>query len=200
MVDRGMRVNLETSSFITGQKDVALAFEPDAGHAPITFEGDAIVLPTEGGGASDILTAASQITSKLSAIPFSEIGQNLNKLLVTADNTLGGEQVKNALTSLSATLQSVQQLVATTNRGLAPTLHQLPALTANLQATLRGTNLAITQLNRGYGNDSDFQRSLGQLMVQANGALRSVKDLADFLDRHPEALLLGRTGHATGGE
>jgi paraquat-inducible protein B len=200
MVDRGMRVNLETSSFITGQKDVALAFEPDAGHAAITFEGDTIVLPTEGGGASDILTAASQITSKLSAIPFDQIGQNLNKLLVTADTTLGGEQVKNALTSLSATLQSVQQLVATTNRGLAPTLHQLPALTANLQATLRGTNLAITQLNRGYGNDSDFQRSLGQLMDQANGALRSVKDLADFLDRHPEALLLGRTGHATGGE
>ena len=108
--------------------------------------------------------------------------------------------MKNALSSLSATLQSVQHLVATTDRGLAPTLHELPTLTANLQATLRGTNLAITQLNRGYGNNSDFQRSLGQLMDQADSALRSVKDLADFLDRHPESLLLGRTGRATGGE
>jgi paraquat-inducible protein B len=200
MVDRGMRVNLETSSFITGQKDVALTFEPDAGPAKIAAEGDAFVLPTEAGGASDILTAASQITAKLSAIPFAEIGENLNKLLVTSNETLGGEQVKNALSSLSATLASVQHLVATTDRGLAPTLRELPALTANLQATLRGTDQAITQLNRGYGNDSDFQRSLGQLMNQANGALRSVKDLADFLDRHPEALLLGRTGHATGGQ
>jgi paraquat-inducible protein B len=108
--------------------------------------------------------------------------------------------VKNALSSLSDTLQSVQHLVATTDRGLAPTLHELPALTANLQATLRGANLAVTQLNRGYGNNSDFQRSLGQLMDQADGALRSVKDLADFLDRHPESLLLGRSGHATGGQ
>jgi paraquat-inducible protein B len=121
MVDRGLRVDLETSSFITGQKDVALSFEPDAGHAAITHEGDALVLPTENGGASDILTAASQITSKLSAIPFDEIGQNLNKLLVTSNATLGGDQVKNALSSLSATLQSVQHLVATTDRGLAPT-------------------------------------------------------------------------------
>ena len=200
MVDRGMRVDLETSSFITGQKDVALAFEPDAGHAPITLEGDALVLPTASGGATDILTAASQIMAKVSAIPFDQIGGNLNKLLVTSNETLGGEQVKNALTALSATLTSVQHLVATTDHGLAPTLHELPALTANLQATLRGTNLAITQLNRGYGNDSDFQRSLGQLMVQANSALRSVKDLADFIDRHPEALLLGRTGRATGGQ
>ena len=200
MVDRGMRVALETSSFITGQKDVALAFEPDAGHAAITREGAAFVLPTESGGGTDILTAASQITAKISAIPFDEIGQNLNKLLVTSNETLGGAQVKNALSSLSATLASVQHLVATTDRGLAPTLHELPSLTANLQATLRGTDLAVTQLNRGYGNNSDFQRSLGQLMDQAGGALRSVKDLADFLDRHPEALLLGRTGHATGGQ
>jgi paraquat-inducible protein B len=94
----------------------------------------------------------------------------------------------------------VQHLVANTDRGLTPTLHQLPTLMANLQATLRDTNLAVTQLNRGYGNNSDFQRSLGQLMDQADGALRSVKDLADFLDRHPEALILGRTGRATGGE
>ena len=200
MVDRGLRVNLETSSFITGQKDVALDFEPGAGHVAITQEGDVFVLPTAAGGGSDILAAASQITAKLSAIPFNEIGQNLNKLLVTSNETLGGEQVKNALSSLAATLQSVQHLVATTDRGLAPTLRELPTLTANLQTTLRGTNQAITQLNRGYGNNSDFQRSLGQLMDQADGALRSVKDLADFLDRHPESLLLGRTGHATGGE
>jgi paraquat-inducible protein B len=199
MVDRGMRVDLETSSYITGQKDVALAFEPDAGHVPITREGASFVLPAASGG-SDLLTAASQITAKLSAIPFDQIGANLNKLLVTSNETLGGDQVKNALSSLSATLASVQHLVATTDRGLAPTLHELPVLTANLQATLRGTNLAITQLNRGYGNNSDFQRGLGQLMAQADGALRSVKDLADFLDRHPESLLLGRSGHATGGQ
>jgi paraquat-inducible protein B len=121
MVDRGMRVALETSSFITGQKDLALDFEPGAGHVPVKYEGDAILLPTEEGGGSDILTAASQITAKLSAIPFAAIGQNLNKLLVTSNETLGGDQVKNALTSLSATLESVQHLVASTDRGLAPT-------------------------------------------------------------------------------
>ncbi len=200
MVDRGMRVDLETSSFITGQKDVSLTLEPDTGHVALTMEGQAIVLPTAAGAGSDIFTAASQITDKLSAIPFDQIGANLNKLLVTSNNTLGGDQVKNALASLSQTLQSVQHLVASTDRGLEPTLRALPSLTANLDATLRGTDQAVRELNRGYGNNSDFQRSLGQLMDQADGALRSVKDLADFLDRHPESLLLGRTGRATGGE
>jgi paraquat-inducible protein B len=200
MVNNGLRINLESSSFITGQKDISLDMVPDAGPVPITREGDALVLPAEDGGSADLMTAASQITAKLSSIPFDQIGANLNKLLVTSNNTLGGDQVKTALSSLSATLQSVQKLVATTDRGLEPTLRQLPALTTTLETTLRGANVAVSQLNRGYGNDSDFQRSLGLLMDQANGALRSVKELADFLDRHPEALLLGRTGRATGGQ
>jgi paraquat-inducible protein B len=199
MVDQGLRVDLETSSFITGQKNVALNMVPSAGHVAVTREGGALVLPSENGGA-DLFTAASQITSKLSAIPFSEIGDNLNKLLITSNRTLGGEQVKTALASLTQTLQSAQHLVTTTDRGLQPTLHALPTLTANLQNTLRGANLAITQLSRGYGNNSDFQRSLAELMQQADGALRSIKDLTDFLDRHPEALILGRTGRATGGQ
>jgi paraquat-inducible protein B len=200
MVNNGLRISLESSSFITGQKDISLDIVPDAGPVPITREGDALVLPTESSGSADLMTAASQITAKLSAIPFDQIGTNLNKLLVTSNNTLGGDQVRTALSSLSATLQSVQKLVATTDRGLEPTLRQLPVLTTTLETTLRGANVAVSQLNRGYGNDSDFQRSLGLLMDQANGALRSVKELADFLDRHPEALLLGRTGRATGGQ
>ena len=157
------------------------------------------MLPSENGG-TDLFTAASQITSKLSAIPFSEIGDNLNRLLITSNETLGGSQVKTALTALTQTLESVQHLATTTDRGLQPTLRELPAMTANLQNTLRSTNLAVTQLSRSYGNDSDFQRSLGALMDQANGALRSIKELADFLDRHPEALILGRSGRATGGQ
>ncbi|MBW4024486.1 MAG: MCE family protein [Proteobacteria bacterium] len=200
LVDRGLRVDLETSSFVTGSKDVALTIVPDAPPAKITREGDALVLPTANDGNSDLLAAASQITAKLSAIPFDQIGANLNKLLVTSNQTLGGDQVKHALSSLSETLQSVQHLVSTTDRGLQPTLHALPKLTSNLEATLHGTDRLMAQLNRGYGNDSDFQRSLGALMNQADAALRSVKELATFLDRHPEALLLGRSGRATGGE
>lgn len=199
MVDEGLRVDLETSSFITGQKDVAFNIVPGAGHVAITHEGDALVLPSENGG-TDLFTAASQITSKISAIPFAEIGANLNKLLVTSNQTLGGDQVKSALTNLSETLQSVQHLVTSTDKGLQPTLRALPAMTANLNATLRDANQTLGQLSRSYGGASDFQRSLEQLMQQADGALRSIKDLTDFLNRHPEALILGRSGHATGGQ
>ncbi|MCB8877344.1 PqiB family protein [Acidisoma silvae] len=199
MVDAGLRISIASSNFITGQKELALTIEPNSPHVQLTREGDAILLPNSD-GSGDPLTALSTITAKLSAIPFSEIGQNLNNLLKTANGTLGSQDVKKAIASLSTTLQSVQTLVDNTNKGLQPTLKQLPVMTQNLNATLRNANQTVAQLSRSYGGNSDFSRNLGQVMAQANDALRSVKELADYLDRHPEALLLGRTGHATGGQ
>jgi paraquat-inducible protein B len=173
---------------------------PKAPPYTITREGDAMVLPSQGGGLDGLMADASQVLNKVNAIPFDQIGDNLNKLLVTVNGTVGGDQVKTALTSLSQTLQSAQHLVAKVDQGLTPALKQLPTLMTNLSGTLRNTNLAVGQLARGYGNDSDFQRNLAQLMDQADGALRSIKELATFLDRHPESLILGRSGHATGGQ
>jgi paraquat-inducible protein B len=199
MVNNGMRVSLATSSFITGQKEMTLTMDPQAKPVQITQEDGAFVLPsTDGGG--DLFASASQILAKVEAIPFGEIGDNLNKLLETSNQTLGGDQMKKAVADLSSTLESVQQLVKNTDTSLQPTLKKLPEMTANLDRTLRTANLAVGQLSRAYGGNSDFERSLGQLMGQADGALRSVKQLADFLNRHPEALILGRTGRATGGQ
>jgi paraquat-inducible protein B len=162
MVNLGLRVQLETTSYVTGQKDISLAYVPGAGSAEITHEGDALVLPSQAGGLDNIVTSLSDISGKLSKVPFDKLGDNLNKLLVTANGTLGSAQVKQTLTSLSE--------------------------------TLKNANATLNSVNQSYGDDSDFQRNLEQLMSQANDALRSIKLLSDYLDRHPAALLFGRSG------
>lgn len=162
MVSHGMRAELETLSYITSQKGVTLAFVPNAGPAKLGQEGDAIVLPSEAGGLDNIMTTASEITTELAKIPFEKIGKDTDKLLVSANNTIGGPQMKQTLTALSD--------------------------------TLKHANTTLDGVNQSYGGDSDFQRQLEQVMSQANDALRSIKLLSDYLDRHPESLLLGRSG------
>ena len=46
----------------------------------------------------------------------------------------------------------------------------------------------------GYGQNSDMQHGLERLLNQVNDTARSVRTLADYLDRHPEALIRGRAG------
>ncbi len=162
IVNQGMRVELDTASYVTGAKEISLTDVPGAGPAKLVREGDALVVPSHAGGLDNAIANLSDISAKLDKIPFERIGNNLNALLISANHTIGGPQMKQALASLSDTLKTA--------------------------------NTTLSGVNQDYGNDSDFQQSLEQLLAQANAALQSIKQLTDFLDRHPQSLVFGRGG------
>jgi paraquat-inducible protein B len=194
-VRRGMRAVLESSNFLTGQKTISLEFVPNAPVATVGQEGDALLLPSQGGGLDNITSSLSDIASKLDTIPFDEIGKNLNNTLASISSTVSGPDVKDSLKKLSATLTDVQHLVHNADRGMTPVLQKLPKMSEDLQQAVARANAALGE--GGYGGNSDFQRNLSRLLDQVNDAARSIRLLADFLDRHPEALVRGRTVQAT---
>ncbi len=196
LVARGMRATVESASLVTGQKQVTLQFVPNARPAGIAVEGDAVVLPSQPGGLDGIMSSLADISNKLDAIPFDQIGQNANALIATLNGTLGSPEIKQTLRSVAATMQDVQGLVRSTRSGLDPTLKRLPQMVDTLQATLSHANETLAGLNGGYGQNSQFGRNLERVMEQANDALRSVRLLADYLNRNPSALILGRTAGA----
>ena len=194
LVQQGMRAVLESSSFITGQKAVALEFVPDVLQAAVTHEGEALVLPSQGGGIDNITSSLSDIATKLDHIPFEEIGKNLNDALRSVSQTVSGPDVKNALHRLSDTLGDMQHLVRHADQGLTPMLQRLPQISAELQQAVAHANAALGEA--GYGGNSDFQHNVSRVLDQVNDAARSIRLLVDFLDRHPEALIRGRTAQA----
>jgi paraquat-inducible protein B len=195
LVARGMRAVLESSSLITGAKDIALEFVPHAKPATIGREGDALLMPSQSGGLDNLENSLSDVATKLDTIPFEDIGKNVDQLLASLNQTVGGPEVKNALQKLSETLTDVQHLVQHADRGMAPVLQRLPQISAELQQAVAKANAALGE--GGYGSNSDFQRNMSRLLDQVNDAARSIRLLADFLDRHPEALIRGRTSEAT---
>ena len=66
--------------------------EPNAPPAKVTREGDAFVLPSQAAGLDATMASLSTVSAKLAQVPFQDIGDNLNKLLLTANGTLGGSQ------------------------------------------------------------------------------------------------------------
>jgi len=178
LVKRGMRAQLQTASYLTGQRVVALDFVPSAQPADLAMEGDTIVLPSYGGGLDNILVVVNDIAAKLDRLPLDQIGQNLN----------------GALRSASGAMASVQDLVKKTDAGLTPTLRRLPEITASLQEAVTKAGRTVGSIETSYGNNSQFQRELERAMTQVGDTARSIRLLADFLDRHPEALVRGRAG------
>lgn len=160
-VDNGLRAEISTANYVTGQKEVALVMEPKQPPVHVTMQDGAILLPFKPNSLNETLNNTADITAKIDQIPFEQIGQNLNKLLSTANGTLGGPQTANLIVQLSRTLKSADTTLQT--------------------------------LNQGFGQDSDLQRNLRQILNQTDSSLQSLQALTVYLNQHPQSLLFGRT-------
>jgi paraquat-inducible protein B len=193
LVRRGLRVKLESSNILTGQKQLAMDIFHDAGAGELAKDGDAYVVPALGSGADDIATAAASLVNRLNDIPFASIGNNLNLTLAAVNTLASDKQLGEAITALRSTLASTQVLVNNLNNGVAPAMQRLPGIATGLEDTVKRTDRLIGSLEAGYGGDSRFSRDVGRMMSQLSDAARSLRVLADLLSRHPEALIRGRT-------
>ena len=172
---------------------VTLDFVPNAPPAQTKMEGQDFVLPTtEGGSFAGITASASALLDKVSAIPFKQIGDNLDGILHSANDAANGPQMRQALADLSSTLASTKEFIAHLDSGMTPAMRQLPEISAGLQKTLTNVNKLALSVDSGYGDNTPFNRDLERLLVQLNDAVRSIRSLADLLARHPEALIKGR--------
>ncbi|WP_158258308.1 PqiB family protein [Rhodopila globiformis] len=193
LVDHGLRAQIKTSNLLTGQSEIALEFFPDAAKATIGTEGTVIVFPAVRGTFADISQSASEVLSQINQMPFRQIGDNLNNLLAGANSMTSSPETKQTLKALAVTMTELESVVKRLDTGVTPALQNLPEMTASLQAVLANTNRLVASANTGYGGDSAFHRDVNRLLNQLNDTMQSLRSLADMLNRHPEALIRGRT-------
>jgi paraquat-inducible protein B len=190
LVAKRMRVVLETSNFLTGQKVLSLRYVPGAAPETVASEGEVMVLPSVTQGLDDLSTAANDIASSLNSIPFGEIGDNLNRTLASVERLVDGPELEGAIVSLDATFKEVRSLVQRAEAGLGPALLRLPGISERLEHAVEQADGIFGR--SGYGSNSTAQRNLERMMDQIGEAARSIRLLADFLNRHPEAVISGR--------
>jgi paraquat-inducible protein B len=190
LVENQMRVVLETSSFVTGEKVLSLKYVAGAAPEPVTTEGETLVLPSVTMGLDELSASAAEIASALNRIPFGEIGVNLNRALASIDRVVTGPELGGAISSLDATLKDVRSLVQRVDAGVTPALLKLPGISERLEHAVAQADAAFGR--SGYGANSTMQRNLERMMDQIAEAARSIRLLADYLNRHPEAVISGR--------
>jgi paraquat-inducible protein B len=197
LVAHGWRAQLQTSNLLTGQMAVAFVFVPDAPAATVTEENGVIMVPSTPGGLAGITSGLSDIVQKLNRVPLDQIAQNLNDTLHGANETVNNQDLKQALQSLAATLASANELVHKFDASSAPAIKRLPEIAQTMQAALDRATKLLGSMDTGYGDNSSFHRDMQHLLDQAASSLRSIRLLADYLDAHPNALLVGRDVKST---
>ena len=166
LVKRGLRAQLKTGSLITGQLLVELDFHPEAPPAKINWEGRYAELPTVPTPMEEIAGGLARIVSKVDNIPLEQIGKDLQATMANLNKT-------------SAELQKLVQKLDT---------NVAPAATATLEQAQTTLIKMDKLLNAESPTGYELKRALGELA----DAARNLGILADYLERHPESLVMGK--------
>ena len=172
---RGMRAQLRSGSLITGQMFVAFDFFPNAPKPKIDWSREVPELPVVPSTVADLEAKITGIVAKLDKLPLEAIGADLTK----------------ALTSLSQTLEDASKAVNRIDSDVTPELKStLDGLRGTFSAVDRTLNSADATL---VGKDAPAQQDLRDALQEIARAARSLRVLTDFLERHPESLIRGKT-------
>jgi paraquat-inducible protein B len=171
LVDHGLRAQVASLSYLTGQKLVTLDIVTNAPVAHIRQVGQELEFPT---------TSSGDLT---------EILQNVRGVLQNLERATSGPQLGHALNSLDSTLTRLDNIT----RDVEPDIKSLVKSLRDTSDAAQGT-LSAVQSMMGNSANNPGNADLPKVMRELAEAARSVRVLADYLDRHPESLLRGRKG------
>lgn len=192
LVTNGMRARLQTGNLLTGQLIVELDMIPGTPVAGIDYQGEYPVLPTVPGTLTSLTHSLTGILNKLENLPLAEIGQHLEQTLAGADALINGAELRQAMEGFSATMQSTRKLMHNLDRNAEPLLASLQQLSKDTGHMVRQADHALRGLDGMLAEDGVVGTELTRMLQEMSAAAKSVGSLAEYLERHPEALLQGK--------
>ena len=194
---RGLRAQLRSGNLLTGQLFVALDYFPDAPKAKVDWSREVPVFPAVPSTLPDLEAKISSIVTKLEKLPLEAIGTDVTKVLGTLNATLEGARtalnhIDTGLTpALKTAIDDLRPALKTAIDDLTPALK---TAIEDLRQTLATANQLLKNTDATLlGKDAPAQQELRDALQEISAAARSVRVLADYLDRHPEALIRGKS-------
>lgn len=166
LVAKGLRAHLVSANFLTGAKVVSLDLIPEAGRGRISRQNGIAELPT---------TATTDLTAILASV---------QRVLHHVDSATAGPELGHAIKELDATLTHL-------DRASAEIEPQVQPLMTSLRQTAEAAQRTLQAANNVLGTSAASGSDLPGLIRELTDAARSLRDLADYLERHPESLLRG---------
>ena len=208
LIEMGLRAQLITQSYITGQLLIQLDFYPKSTvcYAPPQVDKDYqdyIVIPT-------CASTSERLAKALGDLDLKAIEKNLNASLAGIDKLVNNLDLAASIRVLKDTLQDARQLLARVDRQVDPvsddvkkTVKEFGKLAANIDARVGGLAGGFDKTMSGFDKTMSAARGIlaenSPLVVDLENALqeisamsRSIRQLANYLDQHPEALIRGK--------
>lgn len=183
-VEQGLKAQLKTGNLITGSLFVDLIKEPD-NPGELVRSSNLLVIPTAEAQLDQVLRQFNSLMEKANSFPITEIGDELQQ----------------SMRSLRILLQTLEeQQTATTVDQLVQNLEvssrDLQGVVDNANSTLVQAETTLSSLQQTLAPDAELHYQALQLIERLQRAANTVRQLAEELNRNPNALIFGKEPRA----
>ena len=209
LVDKGLRAQLVTQSFVTGQLAVSLDLMPDT---PLRLVGhsDIAEIPT-------VPSTFEKLTETIKQLPLQELVDRLIGAVTGIETLVNSPQLKALPGKIDATLNTGNTLLQEIRDKVGPLAKNLDEAITNfgelakhldtrseglssaakttlgsLDTTLKDSRSAINNFQKIVNSNSPTVTDLNRALAEIANAARAIREFASFLERHPEALIQGK--------
>lgn len=210
LVDRGLRAQLQSQSLVTGQLMIGLDFYPDTPARLVGRDPEYPEIPT-------IPSRLQAISETIEQLPLQDLVANLTSALQGINQAVNSPELTGTLRETHETVSRVGILAESLNnrvsslggtlegtlaeaRGFIKTANgEIDGLQASLRQTSEAATAALAQIEKTtqgmegtIGERSTLNYELNNTLRELRMAARSFRNLTDYLEQHPEALLRGK--------
>ncbi len=206
---RGLRASLQAESLVTGVLYINLEVQPDA-PPPVYHQLKPLYpeIPTRPSEVQELWNNIARIDfrglqeklsallaradNKLAALKVEEISDGLTNLLASANRLVVSPEITNTLVSAQGTLAEYRRLAERLEGKVNPLADSITNNLAQAGETLAQLRGAVQEIRVLLAPESSLRYELSLALDQISEAARSISELAEFLQRHPNALITGR--------
>jgi paraquat-inducible protein B len=182
LIAKGLRAQLKTGSLLTGQLFVDLKFFENAPPAQMTTHKGLRVIPSMPSSSQEIMEGVTRFVKKLDTLPLEDIGRNLQGSVAGLNRLVNDPDLPKIVQKLRRIFDNLETTTQTLNAETVP----------RINANLVEMHAVIQELDGWVSADAPLQGDLRKTLQELSDAARAISELADLLERHPEALIQGK--------
>lgn len=202
LLQLGLRAQLASESLVTGRKYIALDLLPDAPPPAEPVAGAPYrEIPTVNSGLERIEDELYGIIAELGAVPLDTLANvatdafaEFGALASHPELEMALEELPGTLRGLRAAVVDLRTLVQDVDASLGPIRDEILATSTQANTTMRRFEITLDEVNGILEPESPALVRFEQAMIDLSEASAALRNLADFLERNPSALIRGRPG------
>ena len=143
-------------------------------------------------GFPEIHTKGSMFAELSESINLEKLSKQISALIVVATQRLNDLDMKKISSEITATSESLRRVLLALKESYVPLGKSLTDTSEQTQKTLLNLNKLAIDLDLLFKPGSEFRFELDDTLRDISGMAKSLKNLADLIERNPQIFIIGK--------